>query len=207
MEITICDVLKTLVPENVYDDFINSVVVQYEIDTPLRVSHFLAQCAHESSDFQRTSENLNYSADRLLRVFPKYFDRRSARLYARRPVKIASRVYANRMGNGDEQSQEGWLYKGRGYIQLTGKENYQKLSEVVEEDIIADPGMVAIKYPLLSAAWFWKLNGLNELADIGTNIEAITRAVNGGTNGLQDRQIRFDQYYADLRIFEDEQAI
>ena len=197
-----CETLKTLIPANVYEEFSN-LAIPYEIDTPLRVSHFLAQCSHESSGFQVTVENLNYSASALLKTFPKYFTIRTARQYARRPVEIGSRVYANRMGNGNEASKEGWKYKGRGYIQLTGKDNYRLFNEIVPEDILDEPVLVATKYPLLSAAWYWKLNGLNELADLSQDVTEITRKVNGGAIGLKDRQLRFNQYYTALKQFEE----
>lgn len=197
---TICETLKTLIPANVYEEFSN-LVIPYEIDTPLRVSHFLAQCSHESYGFQLTVENLNYSADQLLKTFPKYFTSKTAKQYSRRPVETGSRVYANRMGNGSEASKDGWKYKGRGYIQLTGKYNYSKFNEIVAENIIEEPVLVATKYPLLSAAWYWKLNGLNELADLSQDVTAITKIVNGGTIGLKDRQDKFNQFYAALKIF------
>ena len=197
---TICETLQKLIPANVYEEF-SKLVIPYEIDTPLRVSHFLAQCSHESYGFQLTVENLNYSASGLLATFPKYFTRRTARQYARRPVEIGSRVYADRMGNGNEASKDGWKYKGRGYIQLTGKDNYRLFNEIVEEDVLEEPVLVATKYPLLSAAWYWKLNGLNELSDLSQDVTDITKAVNGGTIGLKDRQIKFNQFYDALKIF------
>ena len=195
-----CEVLQKLLPANVYDE-LESVATKYEINTPLRMSHFLAQCAHESGDFTLTVENLNYSTDGLLKTFPKYFDRKTARQYAKQPVKIGSRVYANRMGNGNEASQEGWKYKGRGYIQLTGKDNYSLFAETVEDNIMDTPVLVATKYPLLSAAWFWSKNNLNAVADTGA-VADVTKIVNGGDNGLQDRQARFDKFYAELKQFE-----
>jgi putative chitinase len=115
-------------PEHVYVQILD-VVIKYKINTPLRLAHFLAQCHHESAGFNVVEENLNYSAEGLLRTFKKYFTPEQANEYAHNKVKIASRVYANRMGNGDEASQEGWLYRGRGYIQLTGKDNYAAFND------------------------------------------------------------------------------
>ncbi len=199
---TECELLETLVPAKVYAELIEAAR-KYEINTPLRMSHFLAQCAHESGGFTRTVENLNYSAAGLLRVFPKYFTRRQAFQYEHKPVRIGSRVYANRMGNGNEASGEGYKYRGRGYIQLTGKDNYKLLNPEVAEDIVANPNLIADKYPLLSAAWYWKGRGLNERSDLGVGeVANITLIVNGGNKGLQDRQNRFEKYYAELKQFE-----
>ena len=173
-----------------------------EINSKLRKAHFLSQCAHESGNFTFLSENLNYSADGLLKIFPKYFDKALALSYARNPQKIANRVYANRMGNGDEKSGDGWKFKGRGYIQLTGKNNYVAFGKAINEDIAANPDLVATKYPLLSAAWFWSSNSLNALADKGADdasVTAITKRVNGGTIGLPDRIKHFKEYYTLLK--------
>lgn len=171
----------------------------FNIHTPLRLAHFLAQCGHESAGFKATEENLNYSDKALRAVFGKYFTSDElAQEYARQPEKIANRVYANRMDNGDEESGDGWKYRGRGYIQLTGKHNYSKFNEVVEDDVVETPELVKDKYPLLSAAWFWSSNGLNRLADGGSDEETvtkITKRVNGGTIGLEDRLKHFKEYY------------
>jgi len=189
--------LRIYVPIAVYEELLD-VCTKFNINNPLRLSHFLAQCAHESNEFKVTQENLNYSAKRLLQVFPKYFDEQSALEYERNPVSIASRVYADRMGNGPEDSQEGWEYRGRGYIQLTGKDNYRSFGQIVPEDIINNPDLVATKYPLLSAAWFWHSRKLNEIADQGDNenvIATITKKVNGGMNGIAERTEYFNRYY------------
>lgn len=173
----------------------------FALNTRLRLAHFLAQCAHESGNFKFTTENLNYSAEGLSKIFGRYFPGNLATSYARQPQKIAARVYANRMGNGDEASQDGWKYRGRGYIQLTGKENYTAFSHSVSDDILANPDLVASKYPLLSAAWFWNSRQLNALADGGEGddvVTAITKKVNGGTNGLADRIEHFKAFYAAL---------
>ena len=189
--------LRIYVPIAVYEELLD-VCTKFNINNPLRLSHFLAQCAHESNEFKVTQENLNYSAKRLLQVFPKYFDEQSALEYERNPVSIASRVYADRMGNGPEDSQEGWEYRGRGYIQLTGKDNYRSFGQIVPEDIINNPDLVATKYPLLSAAWFWHSRKLNEIADQGDDeniIATITKKVNGGMNGIAERTEYFNRYY------------
>ena len=179
-------------PEHVYVQILD-VVVKYKINTPLRLAHFLSQCHHESAGFNVVEENLNYSAEGLRRTFKKYFTQEQANEYAHNKVKIASRVYANRMGNGDEESQEGWLYRGRGYIQLTGKDNYAAFNDLLPEDIIKNPDLVATKYPMLSAAWFWDHNNINDLCDSET-IEDVTRKVNGGLNGIVDRSRLFYDY-------------
>jgi putative chitinase len=190
------DKLKGLVPQTLIDD-----MIAHEINTPLRAAHFLAQSAHESGGFKFKSENLNYSKDSLLKVFPKYFTPASAEAYHRQPEKIASRVYANRMGNGDEASKDGWKFKGRGYIQLTGKDNYKAFSDWAKEpSIIESPDQVADdKYAGLSAIWFWNKNGLSKIADTDNlrddkTIIKITSRVNGGTHGIVDRTERFNNY-------------
>jgi len=172
---------------------------KFQINSSLRLAHFLAQCAHESGNFTTTEENLNYSAERLKEVFPKYFPGNLADSYGRQPEKIGSRVYGDRMGNGDEASKEGYKFRGRGYIQLTGKDNYRTFAKTVEDNIIDDPELVASKYPLLSAAWFWDRNSLNILADQGASDEAVTQVtkrVNGGTVGLADRIQKFKVFHA-----------
>ena len=179
-------------PEHVYVQILD-VVIKYQINTPRRLAHFLAQCHHESSGFNVVEENLNYSAEGLIRTFKKYFTPEQANEYAHNKVKIASRVYANRMGNGDEESQEGWLYRGRGYIQLTGKDNYAALNDQLPGDILKNPDLVATQYPMLSAAWFWDHNNINDLCDNET-IEDVTRKVNGGLIGIVDRTRLFHDY-------------
>jgi putative chitinase len=194
--------LKGQIPDNVYNE-IPSVINKFQINTSIRLTHFLSQCAHESGGFKLIIENLNYSTKGLLTIFPKYFkDASLAETYNRKPEKIASRVYGNRMGNGDESTEDGWKYRGRGYIQLTGKGNYIKFDSFVEDDIIKNPDLVATKYPLLSAAWFFNKNGINIVSDRGAEAEVVkfvTKKVNGGFNGLQDRQKYFDKYYTILR--------
>jgi len=191
------DSLKGHIPDSVLAQ-IPSVMDKFSINTPSRLAHFLAQTGHESGGFKITKENLNYSAERLQVIFKKYFTAESAKEYARKPEKIANIVYANRMGNGNQASGDGFKFCGRGYIQLTGKDNYTAFDKSVEDDILATPDLVATKYPLLSAAWFWNKNGLNAIADTGVGedvITKITKKVNGGTIGLTDRVAHFNEYY------------
>ena len=193
------DKLKGHIPDTVIAQ-IPDVAAKFQINTPLRLAHFLAQCGHESGGFKHTNENLNYSADGLKKIFPKYFAQAGlAESYARQPEKIASRVYGGRMGNGDESTKEGFKFRGRGYIQLTGKSNYTEFDKFVNEDILANPDLVATQYPLLSAAWFFHKNGLNAIADKGADdatVTAVTKRVNGGTIGLPDRIKHFKEYYS-----------
>jgi putative chitinase len=159
----------------------------------------LAQCGHESGGFRATQENLNYSAKGLTGTFKKYFPTESAAVpYAKNPLKIASKVYGGRMGNGPEPTQEGYKFRGRGYIQLTGKENYTAFGKSINEDICSNPDKVASSYALLSAAWFFSKNGLHKMADEGSSdavVTKITKRVNGGTIGLSDRIKHFKEYY------------
>ena len=181
---------------------IDKLVEKFNVTNGLRLSHFLAQCAHESGNFKILTENLNYSADGLLKIFPKYFkDKATADLYARKPEKIANRVYASRMGNGDEASGDGFKFRGRGFIQLTGKSNYQSFSDFIKEDCVANPDLVSTKYPLASAAFFFEKNKLWDICDKGNTPEivtAVTRRVNGGTHGLDDRLSKFNTFNAIL---------
>lgn len=190
--------LKGHVPDTVISQ-IPEVMQKFGINTSLRLAHFLAQCGHESGGFKLTQENLNYSAKGLATTFKKYFiNEAAAKPYERNPQKIASKVYGSRMGNGAEATGEGWKYRGRGYIQLTGKDNYKAFDATVPENILEQPDLVATKYPLLSAAWFWNKNGLNTLADGGatdTTVTSITKRVNGGTIGLPDRIKHFKEYH------------
>ena len=192
------DKLKGHVPQVVIDS-IPEVASKFGINTPLRVAHFLAQCGHESGGFRVTQENLNYSAKGLAGIFKKYFPTEAAATpYARQPQKIANKVYANRMANGSEASGDGYKFRGRGYIQLTGRDNYTQFGKAIGEDITSNPDAVSSKYALLSAAWFWSKNGLNKLADGGstdTTVTSITKRVNGGTIGLADRIKHFKEYY------------
>ena len=190
------DKLKGHIPDTVIAQ-IPGVVEKFEINTPLRLAHFLAQCGHESGGFKAVSENLNYGAAGLQSIFKKYFTAESAKEYQRKPEKIANIVYANRMGNGNQASGEGYKFRGRGFIQLTGKDNYTAFDKTVEDDIIANPELVATKYPLLSAAWFFHKNGLHKIADEGATdavVTKVTKRVNGGTIGLPDRIKHFNEY-------------
>jgi putative chitinase len=178
---------------------IPDTAAKFQINTPLRLAHFLAQCGHESGGFRATQENLNYSAKGLMGIFKKYFPTQAlAEQYQRNPQKIASKVYGGRMGNGPESTGEGYKFRGRGYIQLTGKENYTAFGKSINEDICSNPDKVASSYALLSAAWFFNKNGLHKMADEGATdlvVTKITKRVNGGTIGLPDRIKHFKEYY------------
>jgi putative chitinase len=192
------DKLKTTLPAQV-GVFVTLIVNKYKIDKPLRLAHFLSQIAHESGNFKFTVENLNYSSESLLKVFPKYFkDKATADRYARNPEMIGSRVYANRMGNGDEASKTGFKFRGRGYLQLTGFENYKAFSLFIGEDCTINPDLVATKYPMDSAVWFFNKNNLWSICDQGSSnetITALTKRINGGTHGLADRTEKFKNYH------------
>lgn len=195
------DTFRELFPKNkepqVWADAINEILPDYEIDTPKRVAAFLAQCGHESAGFTTLTENLNYGAAGLKGIFGKYFkDDATANAYQRQPQKIANKVYASRMGNGDEASGEGWKYRGRGPIQLTGKANYTAFANDMFEDpetVMNNPDVVALdkETALTSAVWFWNKNKLNALADIG-DIKTMTKRINGGYIGLDDRIKHYD---------------
>ena len=189
--------LKGHVPDSVIAQ-IPDTAAKFGITNTLRLAHFLAQCGHESGGFRAVSENLNYSADGLKKIFPKYFPGNLNESYARNPEKIASRVYASRMGNGDESSKEGFRFRGRGYVQLTGKSNYAAFDKFVDDDILSNPELVATKYPLASAAWFFWKNNLWTICDRGADdatVTSVTKRVNGGTIGLADRIKHFKEYY------------
>jgi putative chitinase len=189
--------LKGHVPDAVINQ-IPSIVEKFNCNTPLRLSHFLAQCGHESGNFKAVSENLNYSAKGLLGTFGKYFNATTAAQYERKPEMIASRVYGNRMGNGDEASKEGFKFRGRGYIQLTGKSNYTSFTKFIGEDCVANPDLVATKYPLASAAFFFDSNKLWSICDKGFSrqvVEQVTKRVNGGLIGIDDRWKHFQEFY------------
>jgi len=186
---------------------------KFNITTPLRLAHFLSQCAQESGNWTAVSENLNYSEQGLLGVFSQKFDvnhdralsdqeKLRATQLARHPEQIANFVYSDRLGNGNESSGDGWKYRGRGYIQLTGKSNYSAFDKLVTEDILANPDLVATKYPLMSAAFFFNSNGLWAVCDRGADlatVTAVTKRVNGGTLGLDGRLSKFNEYYALLK--------
>ena len=194
------DILTSLFPntkEETLESFVgplNAACDAHEINTRERVAAFLAQTGHESGGLRIIKENLNYSADGLLRVFSKYFStREAAEAYARKPEKIGNRVYANRMGNGDERSGDGYRYCGRGLIQLTGKDNYSRFAK--SQGISLDAAVALLETvdgAVASAAWFWSTNKLNTLADRG-DITAMTKKINGGTNGLAERTDLYEQ--------------
>ena len=170
-----------------------------QIDTPLRMAHFLAQVVHESLYMRVVAENMNYSAARLLQVFSKYFTAAQAKAYERKPQRIGSRVYGGRMGNGDEASGDGYRYRGRGLIQLTGKSNYRKFAEWIGADVVTQPDLVASQYAVHSAVYYWVSRSLNELADID-DVKQVTKRVNGGYNGLPDRVALLDKAKAILAV-------
>jgi putative chitinase len=190
--------LKGHIPDVVISQ-IPDTAKKFNITTPLRLAHFLAQCGHESAGFKAVQENLNYSAKGLLGIFKKYFPTQTlAEQYERNPQKIASKVYGGRMGNGPESTGEGFKFRGRGYIQLTGKQNYTNFAKFIGEDTVANPDLVATKYPLASAAFFFNSNGLWSICDKGADdatVTAVTKRVNGGTIGLPDRIKHFKEYY------------
>lgn len=191
--------LDTVIPKGVVDQ-IPQVMEKFNINTQNRLAHFLAQCAHESGGFKFTQENLNYSAKGLMGVFKKYFPTEAvAKQYERKPDAIADKVYGGRMGN--TAPNHGSMYKGRGFIQLTGLTNYAAFNKIVDDDVLANPNLVATKYPLLSAAWFWNSRNLNALADKGATdavVTEITKRVNGGTHGLEDRISKFKLFHKTL---------
>ena len=169
--------------------------------TPVRAAHFFAQTAHETGNFKAFSENLNYSADGLNKIFPKYFKNagRDANAYNRNPEKIANIVYASRMGNGNEASGEGWKFRGRGALQLTGKDNYAAFAKYLNKpEIMTNPDLVATTYSFESAMFFFDKNKLWDICDKGINdaaILALTKRINGGTHGLDDRKQKTKKYY------------
>ena len=192
------DRLKGHIPDSVIAQ-IPETAAKFNITNNLRLAHFLAQCGHESGGFRAVQENLNYSAKGLATTFKKYFlTEAAAGPYARNPQKIASKVYGNRMGNGPESTGDGFKFRGRGYIQLTGKDNYTRFAKFIGEDTVNNPDLVATKYPLASAAFFFDSNKLWAICDQGSTsavVTAVTKRVNGGTIGLADRIKHFNEYY------------
>ena len=190
------DKLKGHVPDSVIAQ-IPDVMTKFKIDTSLKLAHFLSQCGHESGGFKIVNENLNYGAKGLMTIFKKYFpEGTKAALYERKPEKIANLVYGGRMGNGPEASGDGYKFRGRGFIQLTGHDNYKAFSTAIGEDCVANPDLVATKYPLASAAWFFTrcLPKCTDASDAA--ITAVTKCVNGGTIGLEYRKKHFKEYFA-----------
>ena len=192
------DRLKGHIPDSVIAQ-IPETAAKFNITNNLRLAHFLAQCGHESGGFRAVQENLNYSAKGLATTFKKYFLTEAvAAPYARNPQKIASKVYGGRMGNGPESTGDGFKFRGRGYIQLTGRDNYTKFAKFIGEDTVSNPDLVATKYPLASAAFFFDSNKLWAICDKGSDnatVTAVTKRVNGGTIGLADRIKHFNEYY------------
>ena len=202
------DKLKGHIPDSVYEQ-LPDTMSKSKIDTALELSHFLSQCAHESGNFSVTKENLNYSEERLILIFKNDFDTNhdkvvstnekiKAKILAKKPEEIANFVYANQNGNGNEASGDGYKFCGRGYIQLTGRSNYVAFDKLVEEDLLTSPGLVATKYPLMSAAFFFDKNKLWDICNKGATNEIITRltkAINGGLNGLSERIQLFNKFY------------
>jgi putative chitinase len=189
--------LKGHIPESIIAQ-IPEVAEKFKINTPLRLAHFLSQCSHESGGFKVFQENLNYSADGLKKIFPKYFPGNLSESYARNPEKIASKVYGGRMGNGPESTKEGFKFRGRGALQTTGKENYKRLGDFLGVDLISNPDLVATKYPLASAAFFFDSNKLWSICDKGADdatVTAVTKRVNGGVIGLSERIKEFKHFY------------
>jgi putative chitinase len=195
--------LSTKISVEAYTHMTN-IVSKYNITSHVRLAHFMSQIAHESGNFNAVVDNLNYSVDALLSVFPKYFkdkngvlDKVLAQKYARNPEMIGSRVYASRMGNGDEASKEGYKFRGRGYLQVTGKDNYKAFSTFIGEDCVANPDLIATKYPMDSAMWFFDKNKLWDICDKGATSEVVTlvtKRVNGGTHGLSERVLKFELF-------------
>jgi putative chitinase len=176
-----------------YIDALNAAMEEFEINTPERIAMFLAQCCHESGHFRAVSENLNYKAESLTRVFPKYFRDVDPNDYAKQPEKIANRVYGNRMGNGDEHSGDGYRYRGRGLIQLTGKDNYTHCGDALDKDLHEEPDYLTTpEGAARSAAWFWHKNNLNHFAD-ANDILTCTKKINGGTIGLEERTELYEE--------------
>ena len=189
--------LKGQVPEKVLSE-IEEYGDKFGLNTNLRLAHFLAQISHESGGFKILKENLNYSAERLKQIFPKYFPGNLNESYAKKPEKIANKVYSSRMGNGDESSGDGWKFAGRGYLQLTGKFNYAEFDKTVPEDILENPDLVATKYPLTSAAFFFQKNKIWRLCDLGATEEVVTQVtekINGGRIGLDHRRSEFTKFH------------
>lgn len=189
--------LQGAIPDEVISQ-LDQIATQFGIINNIRLAHFLGQCSNESGNFRVVDENLNYDAVRLVQVFPYYFNNTTAPAYAHQPEKIANKVYGSRMGNGPESSGEGWKYRGRGYIQLTGKDNYKAFSTFIGEDCISNPDAVMTKHPLASAAFYFNSNHLWTICDKGCDdnaILAVTKAVNGGTIGLPNRIVQTKKFW------------
>jgi len=197
------DKLKGHIPDSVLAE-LPLLTSKFECNTEVRMAHFLGEASHESGGFKATKENLNYSAEGLVKIFGKYFNATTAPAYARNPEKIANRVYANRMGNGDEASGDGYKHRGFGYLQTTGKENQYAFADFIgDQEVKSNPELIATKYPLASAGFFFWKNKLWSICDKGVNDEAITlvcKRVNGGTIGLADRIKHTKEFYKFLTL-------
>lgn len=196
------DVLKGHVPDKVLVELREKALL-FGLTSNLRLAHFLAQVSHESGGFLKTEENLNYSEKRLLEVFPKYFNESNSIYYANKPEKIGSRVYASRMGNRDEKSGDGYWFRGRGYLQLTGANNYVAFGKAVNENLVKFPDLVSAKYPLTSALYFFNVNKLWSICDEGlteATVTKLTKRINGGTIGLKHRLAEFNKFAKILKI-------
>jgi putative chitinase len=197
------DKLKGHIPDSVLAE-LPLVVSKFECNTEVRMAHFLGEASHESGGFKATKENLNYSAEGLVKIFGKYFNATTAPAYARNPEKIANRVYANRMGNGDEASGDGYKHRGFGYLQTTGKENQYAFADFIgDQEVKSNPELIATKYPLASAGFFFWKNKLWSICDKGVNDEAITlvcKRVNGGSIGILDRIKHTKEFYKFLTL-------
>jgi len=206
------EALKGHLPDSVIAQ-IPDTAAKFNITNVLRLSHFLAQCGHESGGFKAVSENLNYGSEGLLGTFKSDFDtnhnkvleaneKLKANTLSRNPEAIANFVYANQNGNGNEASGDGWKYRGRGYIQCTGRLNYLGFSKFIGEDCVTNPDLVSTKYPMASAAWFFDKNNLWKICDLGSTddvVTKVTKKINGGVNGLLDRQEKFDKFWKILK--------
>jgi putative chitinase len=180
-------------------DDLNGAIGSADLSTPERLAWFIAQCGHESDGFKFFVENLNYRAESLCRTWPSHFNEENANEYAHNPEKIANRAYANRMGNGSEESGDGWSFRGRGAIQITGRKAYEACSRDMGIDLIGNPDIVETPSgALATAAWFWTKNNLNKYAD-NNDAVGLTKAINGGTIGLEDRVARFNHAMSALR--------
>lgn len=189
--------LKEHLPDLIYDQ-LPTIIEKYGVNTNLRMAHFLGQCAEETGAFTKFEENLDYSYNRLIVIFARHFPGITGKPYARKPEKIANKVYGNRYGNGPEASGDGWKYRGRGCIQITFKANYKSLSKDFGIDFVKNPELVATEYSLISAAWFFNFNKIWSLCDGGSDVEDITaviKKVNGGTNNLEGRIKYFKKYW------------
>ena len=196
------DLLKGYIPDKVLVE-LREKALMFGLNSDIRLAHFLSQLSHESGGFLKTEENLNYSEKRLLKVFPKYFNESNSVYYANKPEKIASRVYASRMGNRDEKSGDGFWFRGRGYLQLTGANNYVAFGKAVNENLVKFPDLVSVKYPTTSALWFFQVNNLWSICDKGITpevVSSLTKKINGGTIGLKHRIDEFNKFLKILKI-------